>query len=361
MKRILLAIALIGSVSACEKSAPKEATDEKTAPVAEAAAVKTPLELALNNLAVFKTLPDDYAAPGQTKAQEDLGRMLFYEKRISKNQDISCNSCHNLATFGVDNNPTSPGNKGVLGGRNSPTVLNAAGHLAQFWDGREPDVEAQAKGPVLNPVEMAMHDGETVVTVLKSIPGYVDAFKAAFPEAEEPITYDNFGVAVGAFERKLVTPSKWDKFLAGDHAALNETELTGLNTFVENGCVACHNGALVGGNSYQKLGAVKPWPNLKDHGRMDLTKAAKDDMVFKVPSLRNIEKTSPYFHDGSVSDLTTAITMMADHQLGKTLTPEQAKDIVAWLGALTGEVDAKYVAEPELPASGPNTPKPDPT
>ena len=362
MKTRWMSAVLVSAVTlavACDK--PAEKTEAPAVEPAKVEAPKTPLELALANTALFQPLPKTFAHPDQTKEQEDLGRMLYYETRVSKNYDISCNSCHNLKTYGVDNQPTSPGHKGVRGGRNSPTSLNAAGHFAQFWDGREPDVEAQAKGPVLNPVEMAMPDPETVVNVLKSIPGYQPAFAAAFPDDADPINYDNFGKAVGAFERNLVTPSRWDKFLEGDHTALTEAELKGFNTFMASGCQACHNGALVGGGSFQKLGAVKPWPNQADHGRMDVTKNATDDLVFKAPSLRNIAKTGPYFHDGSVKDLTEAVAMMGEYQLGRKLNDQEAGEIVAWLNTLTGELDMNYAAQPELPESGPKTPAPDPS
>lgn len=353
MKKLVFIIAVLG-ISACEKA---NVTETKEVQVVQ----KTELEVALGNLGIFKPLRDTFARPDQTKAQEDLGRMLYYEHRISKNQDLSCNSCHGLDTYGVDLQPTSPGHKGVRGNRNSPTVYNAAGHVAQFWDGREPDVEAQAKGPVLNPVEMAMPDPEHVVAVLNSMPGYVEAFKTAFPTDESPVTYDNFGLAVGAFERNLTTPSRWDSFLKGDHSALSQTELKGFNTFTALGCQACHNGEMLGGMSYQKIGTTKPWPNLEDRGRKDVTKNDADDLFFKTPSLRNVAKTAPYFHDGSVPDLETAVRMMAIHQLAKELSDEEVKDIVAWLNTLTGDIDLEYIAKPVLPESTPNTPLPDPS
>ncbi len=296
-----------------------------------------------------------------TKARVDLGRKLYYETRMSKNHDISCNSCHQLDRYGVDNEPTSPGHKKQRGGRNSPTVYNAALHIAQFWDGRAADVEAQAKGPILNPVEMGMPGEAEVVKVLRSIPGYEADFKAAFPGQEAPITYDNMATAIGAFERKLVTPSRWDDFLKGNDKALTEAELKGFNTFVEVGCHSCHNGAAVGGMTYHKVGVTKPWPNQKDLGRMDVSKDEKDKMMFKVQTLRNVEKSGPYFHDGSVASLEQSVKMMASHQLGKELNDEQTASIVTWLKALTGTIPKDYIAKPELPASGPNTPKPDPT
>lgn len=358
-------MALLGALvfaSACENKEkakePAAQTDTKEEPKAEA---KTPLQEARDNAGAFAALPEHYKRDDQTKEQEDLGRMLYYDARLSKNHDISCNSCHQLDNFGVDAEPTSPGHKKQRGDRNSPTVYNAAGHLAQFWDGRAKDVEEQAKGPVLNPVEMAMAGEEQVVSVLKSIPGYEEPFKKAFPDAEDPINYDNMAKAIGAFERNLVTPSRWDKFLAGDDKALTEDELKGFNLFASTGCTSCHNGALVGGTSYQKLGAIKPWPNTEDQGRFAVTKKEEDKMSFKVPSLRNITKTGPYFHDGKTESLEEAVKMMATHQLGAELKEDEVKLIVAWLDTLTGEVPKDYIAKPELPESGPKTPAPDPS
>jgi len=308
----------------------------------------------------FAPIQSPKAPQGVEAARVKLGQMLFHEKRISKNHDISCNSCHTLSTFGVDREPTSLGHKGVRGGRNSPTVFNAYAHLAQFWDGRAADVEEQAKGPVLNPVEMAMPSAEAVMETLKSMPEYVSAFKAAFPEAKEPMTYDHFGQAVGAFERQLATPGRFDQFLSGQEAALTEEERAGLDAFMEAGCTACHSGALLGGHMYQKLGLVKPWPNQKDQGRFEVTKAESDRMMFKVPSLRNIAETGPYFHDGQTKSLEEAVTLMARHQLGRELKEAQVKSIVTFLKALTAQPKAELLAVPSLPKSTDKTPKPNP-
>jgi cytochrome c peroxidase len=292
-----------------------------------------------------------------TDAKIDLGRMLYYENRISKGQQLSCNSCHKLDAYGQDNLPFSPGHDGTLGGRSSPSTYNAAIHIAQFWDGRAPTVEEQAKGPVLNPIEMGMPDADFVVKVLKSMPGYVEAFKAAFPGEADPINYDNFGKAVGAFERKLLTPSRWDDFLKGKEDAITDAEKKGFENFAKAGCVTCHNGAGVGGHMYQKLGLVKPWPELADQGRAAETKQESDKFMFKVPSLRNITETGPYLHDGSVKDLTEMVKMMAEYQLGKVITDDEAASIITFLKALKGEIPTDYVAKPELPASTPDTPK----
>jgi cytochrome c peroxidase len=311
---------------------------------------------------VFQPLPAEAASAENPLTPEKiaLGRMLYYEKRISKNHDLSCNSCHGLGTFGVDHEKTSEGHRGQRGDRNSPTVYNAAFHVAQFWDGRAPTVEEQAKGPVLNPVEMAMPAETQVLEVLESIPGYAPAFAAAFPGEADPITYDNFGRAVGAFERRLVTPSRFDAYLGGDASALTAEEKKGLQTFIATGCPTCHNGVAIGGGMFQKLGLVEPYPT-QDKGRAKVTGRQEDEYVFKVPSLRNVAKTGPWFHDGGVDTLDMAVRLMARFQLGRTLTDAEAGSIAAFLNALTGAIPTDYVAEPVLPESGPTTPRPDPS
>lgn len=291
-----------------------------------------------------------------TDAKVDLGRMLYYDTRLSKNRTVSCNSCHDLASFGDDGLATSKGIDAQLGGRSAPTVYNAAIHIAQFWDGRAADVEAQAVGPILNPIEMGMPDEAYVLRVLKSIPGYVEAFAKAFPEDPESVTYANVGKAIGAFERKLMTPSKFDDFLKGDEKALTDAEKHGLNLFVTTGCTVCHNGMGVGGHLYQKLGLVKEWPT-KDLGRFAATKNEADKYFFKVPSLRNITETAPYLHDGSIASLEEMVAKMAEYQLGRTISAEDTKAIVTFLGSLKGRVDGNFIKKPELPADGPDTPK----
>jgi cytochrome c peroxidase len=311
-------------------------------------------------LAPFEPLPDAATGPGVAPAADlvDLGRMLYYEPRLSKSQTISCNSCHDLSNYGVDGQPTSDGHKGQRGDRNSPTVFNAAAHFVQFWDGRAPDVEEQAKGPILNPVEMAMPSEARVVATLTSMPEYVEAFKKAFPGDPKPLTYSNMAKAIGAFERGLMTPSRWDALLKGDKNALTPTEAVGLKTFVDAGCQTCHHGALLGGTSYQRIGLVKDFPRMADPGRMKITKDAGDRSVFKVPSLRNVEKTGPYYHDGATASLEQAVRDMATYQLGKTLTDQDTARIVEFLKVLTGRIDPEYIKPPVLPKSTPATPKP---
>ncbi len=307
---------------------------------------------------LFAALP---AAPATASAARiDLGRMLYMDKRLSKNHDIACASCHPLDGFGADGQPTSPGHKGARGTRNSPTTLNSALNVAQFWDGRAATLADQAKGPVLNPVEMAHKDEASVVIILQTIPGYVTAFAAAFPDADPPLSYDTMAEAIAVFEAGLVTPSRFDAWLSGTPDALTEAELVGLDTFVRTGCTACHAGVGIGGASYQKLGLVKPYPTA-DEGRFAVTGEEADRFVFKVPSLRNVAQTGPWLHDGSVTDLGEMVALMARFQLGKELQQDEIGAIVTFLGSLTGELDADYGVTPELPASGPNTPKPDPS
>lgn len=310
----------------------------------------------------YKALPAVLESKDNPVTEEKvaLGRMLFFEKRLSKNHDISCNSCHGLDTYGVDNEATSPGHKGQRGDRNSPTVYNAGHHIAQFWDGRADTLEEQAKGPILNPVEMAMADEASVIRVLKSMPEYTAAFEKAFPGDADPVTYDNMAKAIGAFERRLVTPGAFDAWLKGDEKALGDNAVRGLSKFLSLGCPTCHYGVAVGGETFQKLGLVKPWPDESDLGRFAVTNKDEDKMKFRVPSLRNIEKTGPYFHKGQVKTLEEAVRFMAFHQLGIEIKDEDVKDIVAFLKSLTGDLPKDYIKPPKLPESTETTPKPNP-
>jgi cytochrome c peroxidase len=356
---LFVALFVSGFLLSCDGAVSEKDAPEGDAVVEAPEPAAIPLEEQAAGL--FEILPSSAPNPDNpgSEAKVDLGRMLYYDARLSKNHDISCNSCHQLDAYGVDGEPTSPGHRGQRGGRNSPTVYNAALHVAQFWDGREPDVEAQAKGPVLNPIEMAAPSEEHVVAVLRSIPGYAPAFAAAFPESEDPITYDNMARAIGAFERNLLTPGRFDRFLEGDATALDEQERRGLATFLSVGCNTCHTGPAIGGQLYRKLGFIFPYET-EDSGRAVVTGLASDTYHFKVPSLRNVAMTGPYFHDGSIATLEEAVRIMAYHQAGQKLDDDQIADVVAFLGSLTGEVDVAYTAPPELPASGPTTPAPDP-
>ncbi|MGB9761910.1 MAG: cytochrome-c peroxidase [Caldimicrobium thiodismutans] len=306
-----------------------------------------------------------------TPEKVKLGKMLYYDPRLSKSGLISCNTCHNLATYGVDNLPTSVGHRWQIGPRNAPTTLNAALHIAQFWDGRAKDVEEQAKGPILNPIEMAMDSPQEVVQRLSTIPEYVELFKKAFPNDKNPLNYDNIAKAIGAFERTLITPSGFDRFLQGDVNALTKEEKEGLKTFIDLGCAGCHNGPALGGNMFTKFGVVEAYweatrnfvtldkPTMPvDVGRFAVTQKQEDLYVFKVPSLRNVSKTYPYFHDGSVWNLEDAVQIMAKVQLGKELSKDQVEKIVAFLKALDGEIPKDALEMPILPASTSKTPKP---
>jgi cytochrome c peroxidase len=288
-------------------------------------------------------------SPPQDPNRVRLGRLLFHDTRLSKNREISCATCHVLTRFGIDGKVVSTGFAGRHGTRNAPSVFNAATHIAQFWDGRAADVEAQAPVPITNPVEMAMPNEQAVVDALSVVPRYVEMFRTAFPTDEHPISLKNVGEAIGAFERGLVTTSRWDKFVAGDHASLTPNEKKGLRLFMQRGCISCHMGPDVGGASFQKLGVVYPWPNQADQGRADLTHFPADKMVFKVPSLKNIAETAPYFHDGSTINLETAIQLMGHYELGIELPKDEINSMAAWMRSMTGESDPAYIAIPQLP------------
>jgi cytochrome c peroxidase len=311
----------------------------------------------------FKPLREALVAEGDvtTTAQVDLGRMLYFETRLSKNHDVSCNSCHKLDAYGVDGERTSLGHRQQRGTRNSPTVYNAAGHFAQFWDGRADTIEAQATAPMVNPLEMALASPAAAENVLRSIPEYRTRFAAAFPGDAEPVSAANIGKALGAFERGLLTPSRWDDYLKGNKRALTTQEVEGLAVFTGVGCMVCHTGEFLGGSMFEKAGVVEDWPNQADQGRYDVSSNPGDRMMFKVPTLRNVEKTAPYFHDGSAATLDDAVRMMGRHQLGLELTQRERASIVAWLRSLTGELPHEYVRAPALPAASAETPRPDPT
>ena len=294
---------------------------------------------------IFKPLPEVASNPDNelTAAKVALGQRLYFDPQLSKKGDISCASCHSLATFGVDNLPTSPGDRGQLGNRNSPTVLNAALHTAQFWDGRASDVEEQAGMPILNPVEMAIPSEQFLVDRLARVEGYPEAFAGAFPDSEEGLTYTNIRNALAAFERTLITPSRFDDYLRGDREALSSDEKDGLQLFMTLGCGACHNGVTAGGHSFRKFGLNEPyWIHTKsakvDEGRAEVTGSEDDKYIFKVAALRNVAETAPYFHDGSVESLEEALGIMARVQVGAELSERQMAQMAAFLDSLTGEL-----------------------
>ena len=286
-----------------------------------------------------------------------LGQKLYFDPRLSKSGFISCNSCHNLSMGGTDNLRTSIGHNWSKGPINSPTVLNSSLNVAQFWDGRAADLKEQAGGPIANPGEMAFTH-KLAVDMLKSIPGYVSEFKSTFNS--DKITIEEVTLAIAAFEETLVTPnSRFDKWLRGDKKAISKQELAGYNLFKNSGCVACHNGQAVGGNSFQKMGLVEPYKAEGDaQGRSAVTGKDSDRFNFKVPTLRNVELTYPYFHDGGAATLTEAVDVMGRLQLGKKFTQEENASIVAFLKTLTGEQPSFKL--PQLPPSSDKTPRPEP-
>lgn len=287
----------------------------------------------------------------------ELGKKLFFDPRLSRSGFISCNSCHNLSMGGSDNLKTSIGDKWQQGPINSPTVLNSSLNLAQFWDGRAKDLREQAGGPIANPGEMAFtHD--LAVDLLRSIPEYVAEFQKVFHN--DQLTIDEVTLAITAFEETLVTPdARFDQWLKGNKKALNTQELRGYQTFKSSGCVACHNGVNVGGNSFQKMGVVEPYQTSNPaEGRVSVTGKDSDRFNFKVPTLRNVALTYPYFHDGAADTLSKAVDTMGRLQLGKQFTPEENADIVAFLKTLTGK--QPQFTLPILPPSSEHTQRPRP-
>lgn len=284
---------------------------------------------------VFGKLPDQ-AKKTDTPELVKLGEHLYFSNELSVNRTQSCNSCHPVATAGVDRLPTSKGALGQAGRRNTPTVFNASLHLAQFWDGRAGTLEEQASGPIVNPVEMAMPNAAAVAERLRTSPAIDRAlFAKAFPDDPQPLTLEHASRAIAAFERTLRTEDRFDEFMDGDVDALTAQEKEGLRRFMSLGCTSCHNGPAVGARIYQRIGIVNEWPNANDRGRFEVTKLASDDQVFKVPALRNVANTAPYFHDGSVAQLDTAVERMAWHQLGVEISKQDRDAIVAFLRALT--------------------------
>jgi len=294
----------------------------------------------------FSPLPD--AMPGSendTSERIALGKKLYFEKRLSINDSQSCATCHRLEDgfAGVDNLATSPGARGEQGTRNSPTVLNAGWQDSQFWDGRAEDLVEQAKGPILNPIEMGMPDEQSVEKKIRGIAEYQDAFAQAFPGTEPAITYQNIAESIAAFERTLITPGRFDDFMNGDAGALSEAEQRGLKTFLKLDCKECHDGKLLGGETYEPLGKENPYENQADQGMYALTKDEDDRMFFKVAPLRNVALTAPYFHDGKIKTLDEAVRKMGKLQLDEELTDQQVSDITSFLKALTDKNREQYI------------------
>ncbi|MBU3261060.1 cytochrome-c peroxidase [Roseovarius sp. PS-C2] len=319
-------------------------------------------ELRDEALEMFAALPSTIPALTDnpvTPQKIDLGKALFFDPRMSASGVFSCNSCHNLATGGDDNMPTSIGHGWQKGPRNSPTVLNAVFNEAQFWDGRAADLAEQAKGPVQAGVEMA-NTPANVVATLNSMPQYQDWFKASFPGEDDPVTFDNFAKAIEAYEATLITPAPFDAFLNGDDNALTDEQKEGLALFMDTGCASCHNGVNIGGTGYFPFGLIeKPGADVlppDDRGRFAVTETADDSYVFRAAPLRNIDQTAPYFHSGKVWDLEVAVAIMGTSQLGTELNDDEVDKIVAFLGSLTGEVP--QVTYPILPNETLDTPRP---
>jgi cytochrome c peroxidase len=318
-------------------------------------------ELQTRALEFTSPLPLSAFHPDSVASDEKimLGKMLFYDPRLSKSGLISCNTCHNMATYGVDQLPVSLGHAWQDGPLNSPTVLNAAFHKFQFWDGRAKDVEEQAGMPILDLKEMASTK-EHVVKVISSIPQYVSIFKSVFHNSENPLSYDNVGNAIGAFERTLVTVSPFDHFLQGDENALTPEQKEGLTIFMDAGCQACHRGQVLGGEMF----AFFRTPNerntgISHSGRFEFTGREADKHFFKVPSLLNVAQTYPYLHDGSEWILRNAVSIVAKEMLNKEFTPNELESINDFLESLTGEIPEYALTLPVLPPSSALTPRPD--
>ncbi len=320
--------------------------------------------LMLTAQGLFEPIPDRppvIEGISGTAQQVELGTMLYFEPRLSRSHNLSCNTCHLIGLGGVDVGVTSLGHEWQRGGRNAPTVLNAVYNLAQFWDGRAADLEEQAGGPIQNPIEMAI-TAEHAVEQLKGIPGYVNKFNQVYPEATDLVTFDNLIKAIAAFEATLITPNApFDLYLKGNARALTAEQKEGLQLFINKGCAGCHAGINVGGASYSPFGLVeKPEADIlppEDKGRFEVTRTENDEYVFKVPSLRNIELTAPYFHSGKVWDLRESVTIMGASQLGVTLSDDEVDKIVTFLLSLTG--DQPEVMFPILPPSVASTPRPE--
>ena len=311
----------------------------------------------------FQPLPEKAPEPADnpgTAAKIELGKQLYFDPRLSLDGTVSCNSCHNVMASGTDNKATSAGVAGKHGGRSAPTVWNSAFLSVQFWDGRAASLEDQAKGPILAGVEMAMPNEQAVIERLQKIPGYVSQFQEVF--GKDGLTYDNVAKAIAAFERVLITPNgPLDRYLKGDKSALSTAAKRGMKTFEEVGCIACHNGANFSGPSlpvgqgfYQRFPTFSSQYDDKyqlkaDEGRYEATKKAADKHMWRVPTLRNVALTAPYFHNGAVKTLDEAVRVMAKAQLSKDLTEQQVTDIVAFLNSLTGEFP--QIAMPRLPAT----------
>lgn len=274
------------------------------------------------------------------KEKAMLGKQLYMDTSLSKDGKVSCNTCHDLKRYGVDNEIFSIGADGVLDEPfNSPTTFNSVFNFVQFWDGKAKNLAEQAKNPFINPKEMALKDEAEVVKRVEANAKY----KASFNKIYGEITMQNITDAIAEFEKTLITPNApFDRYLNGDENAISSQAKRGWEAFKSNGCVACHQGQNIGGTMYQKIGIFEPYPNQENLGRYEITKIESDKMVFKVPSLRNVAKTAPYYHDGSIPTLDTCVQFMAYYQLGRFLDQQTVDDIVAFLESLTGEFNEQF-------------------
>lgn len=274
------------------------------------------------------------------KEKAMLGKQLYMDTSLSKDGKVSCNTCHDLKRYGVDNEIFSIGADGVLDEPfNSPTTFNSVFNFVQFWDGKAKNLADQAKNPFINPKEMALKDEAEVVKRVEANAKY----KASFDKIYGEITMQNITDAIAEFEKTLITPNApFDRYLNGDENAISSQAKRGWEAFKSNGCVACHQGQNIGGTMYQKIGIFEPYPNQENLGRYEITKIESDKMVFKVPSLRNVAKTAPYYHDGSIPTLDACVQFMAYYQLGRFLDQQTVDDIVAFLESLTGEFNEQF-------------------
>lgn len=314
--------------------------------------------------ALFKQLPKNMGTPEfpVTPERVHLGRLLFFDPRLSVDANVSCATCHQPSLYGTDALPKSIGVRQRIQARNAPTVLNTALHFVNHWRGDRESVEDQAIRALTAPGSSGQPDEQAVIARLERISAYAPRFAAAFPGDPRPMTVRNIGKAIGSYERTLVTPSPFDRYLAGEVNALSATARVGLEKFIKTGCAACHNGAGVGGHIYQKFGAVEDYwvatgSKDIDKGRTEITTNPADLYVFKVPSLRNVAMTAPYFHDGSVATLPEAVRVMARVQVRVKLNDHDTRDIVAFLESLTGDLPADFTAAPILPPAAVATPR----
>ena len=313
--------------------------------------------------ALFKPLPDSSALENTALTPERvaLGKALFYETRVSSDGRQGCVSCHNPAYHGGDSLPLSMGIHGKVLPRNAPTVFNTSLLVAQHYGGNRASVEEQAVKALTSPVAYGNATYEQAEKKLVQL-GYQPWFDKAFPGQAKSVSVQNWGIAIGAFERTLLTPAPFDAYLKGNHQALSAQAKQGLKTFIETGCAGCHSGVTVGGQSFQKFGITQDYWLLTgstekeafkgyDKGRFQDTKNEADAFMFKVPQLRNVAMTPPYFHDGTAATLPQAVRIMAQLQLGKQLSDTQVADIVSFLESLTGEVPADFAKAPALPVA----------